>query len=504
MNAESILKDIEALPSPPAVAAKIIQEIRKDKASIGKLADIISVDPALTANLLKMANSSFYGLPYKIDSVERAVNVLGLEAVKNIALSFVIVKGFRRESVDGFNQDLFWRRSITSAVCADLIASKLKTDRDDTFVTALLMDIGVLIMYLVRPDGYLKVIDEKIISETTAVEAEKTVFGYDHQDAGGEVLKAWGIPESIYIAVACHHKVQDAPDGPQNKAEILMLADMTSSVYYGDNSAEKLRTLNMLLHDKLGMTESAVGAFIDSIAEKTVDILSSFDIDAGDLKPYSEMLCEAGEEAGKLSLTYEQLVMELRQEQRKTARLAAELKDTNEKLRRYANVDGLTGMYNHRYFQELLDKELERAERYSRNLSIIMMDIDHFRRINDSYGYPQGDTVLRAVAELFQQVIRKPDTAVRYGGEEFAVLVPETDIRGAVVLADRLRQIVERLEIKIDGHALKVTISAGITVYEPKRNLKDRVKMIEAANKALHYSKLTGRNKLSVVPLATN
>jgi len=133
-----------------------------------------------------------------------------------------------------------------------------------------------------------------------------------------------------------------------------------------------------------------------------------------------------------------------------------------------------------------------------------MIDIDHFRRINDSYGYPRGDIVLRAVAELFQQVIRKPDTAVRYGGEEFAVIVPETDIRGAIVLADRLRQIVERLEIKIDGHVVKVTISAGVTMYEPKKNLKDRMKMIEAANKALHFSKLTGRNKLSVVPLASN
>ncbi|RJQ50937.1 MAG: GGDEF domain-containing protein [Nitrospiraceae bacterium] len=504
MNTDSLLQNISSLPSLPAVAVKIIQEIRKDKSSIGKLADIISVDPALTAKMLKVANSSFYGLSRQVDSVERAINVLGLEAIKNIALSFVIVKGFKRDSVDEFNQELFWKRAVTAAVGAELMASKLKRKREDIFVTALLMDIGVLVMYLDRPDDYLTVINEKIISETASAATEKAVFGFDHQEAGSEILKAWGIPENIYMPISCHHKTQDAASDWRDTSEILMLSDMASSVYYGNRSTEKLRDLGRLLHDRLGMTGSDVNAFIDSIAEKTLEILTCFDIDAVDVKPYSEIMSEAAEEIGPLNMTYEQLAMELRQEKKKTGRLAAELKNSNEKLKMLANKDGLTGIYNHRFFQEFLDREVERAERYSRNLSLIIMDIDHFRKVNEAYGYNQGDLVLRALAELFQQVVRKPDIVVRYGGEEFAVVIPEADIRKAIIIAERLRKMVERLEIKIEGQAVKVTISAGLSMYEPQKNMKDKAKLVEAAGKALHYSKVTGRNKISVVPLAGN
>jgi diguanylate cyclase (GGDEF)-like protein len=504
MNADSLLKNISSLPSLPAIAVKIIQEIRKDKSSIGKLADIISVDPALTAKMLKVANSSFYGLSYKIDSVQGAINVLGLEAIKNIALSFVIVKGFKRDSVDAFNQELFWKRSVTAAVCAEMMASRLKANRDDIFVTALLMDIGVLVMYLGRPEEYLRVIDEKIISSTTIAEAEKGIFGFDHQEAGSEILRQWGIPENIYLPIACHHKIQDSPAGVRDTAEILMLSDIASSVYYGNKSTEKVNMLKRLLKDRLHATEGEVNAFIDSIAEKTVDILTSFDIDAVDVKPYSKIVHDALEEAGELNMTRDQLVMGLREERKKTERLSRELRNSNEKLRMLANKDGLTGIYNHRFFQELLDRELERAERYSRNLSLVMLDIDNFRKINEDHGYPQGDIVLRAVAELFQQLIRKPDTVVRYGGEEFAIVLPEADIRGAIALAERLRQMVERLEIKVEGHVVKVTVSAGITMYEPQKNIKSRARLIETAVTALHYSKMTGRNKLSVVPLSGN
>jgi len=496
----SLLGDIAALPSLPAIAVRIIQEIRKDKSSVNELADIISFDPALTAKVLKVANSSFYGLSYKVDSIGKAVNILGLETLKNIALSFIIVRGFKRNTVDEFNQELFWKRSITAAVCAELMASRLKKRHDETFVTALLMDIGVLVMYLGRPDDYLKVIDEKMISRAATSEVEKTVFGFDHQEVSCEILKKWEIPENIYVPIAYHHKMQDAPPEFRDTSEVLMLSDMASSVYYGKKNTEKLRMLNQLLQNKLNIKESDINNLVDSVAEKTVEILSTFDIDADNVKPISEIVRDAHEEIGHLKLSYEQLVLELKQEKTKSEHLARELKNANEKLRTLAFQDSLTGLYNHRYFQEILAKEMERAERYSRSLSLIMMDIDNFRKINDTYGHQQGDVVLCAIAGLLQQTIRRPDIASRYGGEEFAIILPEEDIRGAVVLAEKIRQMAERMEIKSDKHVVKITISTGITMYEPKKNKRNKMELIETANKALFYSKKTGRNKLSVVP----
>jgi diguanylate cyclase (GGDEF)-like protein len=496
----SLLVDVSKLPSLPAIAVKIIKEIRKNRSSVNELADIISFDPALTAKVLRVANSSFYGLSCKVDSIDRAVNILGLETLKNIALSFVIVRGFRRNSVDRFDQELFWKRSITAAVCSELMASRLKKRHDDAFVTALLMDIGVLVMYLSRPDDYLKVIDEKMISMERTADVEKIVFGVDHQEVGSIILKEWGIPENIYVPIAYHHRVQEALPEFIDTAEVLMLSDMASSIYYGQKNTEKLRTLNKLLQKKLDKTEADISKLIDSVAEKTVEVLSTFDIKPGDIKPISEIVQDAHQEIRSLGLSYDQLVLHLKQEKTKSEHLARELKRANEKLRAFDFHDSLTGIYNHRFFHEILDKEMERAERYSRSLSLIMIDIDNFREINDAYGHQQGDIVLCAVAELLQQSIRMPDTVSRYGGEEFAIILPEDDISGAVSLAERIRQMVERMEIKSNKQVVKITVSAGATMYDPIKNIKNKTKILETVEKALFYSKKTGRNKLSVVP----
>jgi diguanylate cyclase (GGDEF)-like protein len=495
---DSVTANVKNLPSLPTVALKIMQEIKKDTVSNNALAEIISYDPALTAKILKIANSSFYALSDGVESIDRAVQVLGQEALKNIALSFVIVKGLKRNNIDNFDHGLFWKRSITAAVSAEMLATRLNRKREDTFVIPLLMDIGVLVMYLSSPQEYLKVFDEKRVAGFTTVEAERAVFGYDHQELGSSILRKWKIPDNICLPIAFHHSPAESPADIRDLAEILQLADLASSVYHSDKSNEKIAELKVMLKEKMDIRDDEVGQFVDRIAEKTIEVLGSFEIDPGDMKPYSEILEEANAELGKMNLSYEQLVMQLKQEKSKVESLATDLKNANEKLRGLAFEDGLTGLFNRRYFQEHFEREISRVDRYSHLLSLIMMDIDHFKKINDTYGHQQGDIVLQSVANVLNDSIRRPDIAARYGGEEFALILPETDLKGALVLAERIRQFIEELEIKIDDQVLKVTISLGITSYDPAKGRKKKEEIIEAADSALYNSKNTGRNKLSI------
>ncbi len=495
----SLLQGVATLPSLPAIAMRIIQEVKKDNSSITELASIISVDPALTAKILKVANSSFYALPYKVESIEKAVNILGIAALKNIALSFVIVKGFKRNAVDDFNYEHYWKRSITAAVSAEMIASKLGMTREDTFVTPLLMDIGVFVMYLSRPDDYLGVINKKKISRLKTYEAEREVFGFDHMEVGSEILKEWGLPEDIYLPIAYHHKKDSCPPEISNIVEILSLADISSSIYHGNKSIEKFGELKSALQDKLKISEEEVYEFTDSIAEKTVEILRTFEMDPGDMKPYSLILEEANEELGKLNLSYEQLVMELKQAKEMAESFAVEAWEAKEQLKELAVKDSLTGLYNRRFYQDYLDREMPRVERYKHVLSLIMIDIDHFKIVNDTYGHPHGDEVLRVVAGIFIETVRKPDIVARYGGEEFVIVLPETDIKGAVVLAERLRKLVESQEIPFEDGSMKVTISLGVTTYNSINGKKSQEELMQSADKALYSSKQTGRNKLSIL-----
>lgn len=176
-----------------------------------------------------------------------------------------------------------------------------------------------------------------------------------------------------------------------------------------------------------------------------------------------------------------------------------ELKDANEKLRELALRDGLTGLYNHRYFQELLDKEMSRANRYKKPFSLLMLDLDHFKKINDQYGHPIGDIVLKKVSKEINNTIRVSDVTTRYGGEEFAIVLPETDLKGAALAAERIRKAVEHLEIEANGRRIDATISVGATCYHVSVGNRNKSEVLSAADDALYNSKNTGRNRISIV-----
>ena len=165
-----------------------------------------------------------------------------------------------------------------------------------------------------------------------------------------------------------------------------------------------------------------------------------------------------------------------------------------ERVRQMAYVDGLTGIFNRRYFEMKILEEIERASRYRHAMSVIMIDIDNFKKLNDEFGHLLGDEVLRQVGSLFASQVRKVDTACRYGGEEFAIIAPETSRAAAGVVAEKLRRVVECFPFA--GVARPVTISAGVAEYPMCGDSRDT--LVRAADEALYTAKQSGRNKVSV------
>lgn len=155
-----------------------------------------------------------------------------------------------------------------------------------------------------------------------------------------------------------------------------------------------------------------------------------------------------------------------------------------------ARRDGLTGLYNHRVFQESVRKEMDRFHRYNQSLSIIMVDIDHFKQFNDTYGHPVGDQVIRRVAAILARAPRTTDKVFRYGGEEFCLLLPQTQLPDAVLVAERIRRLVE--SDHQDG--LCVTVSLGVATAMTGESVQD---FIDRADKALYAAKSSGRNQVA-------
>ncbi|WP_020475585.1 diguanylate cyclase [Zavarzinella formosa] len=169
----------------------------------------------------------------------------------------------------------------------------------------------------------------------------------------------------------------------------------------------------------------------------------------------------------------------------------SEIEDTNAKLRKLATTDALTGVRNRAAFNERLSEEYDRAVRHQRPLSVLMMDVDHFKLFNDSFGHPAGDEVLRDVAASLQATVRTADIVARYGGEEFAVILPDADFAGAMVLAERCRRAIAMGTW--DKHP--VTMSVGVATLNP--NIKEASMLVRDADQALYRSKHAGRNRVS-------
>jgi len=165
--------------------------------------------------------------------------------------------------------------------------------------------------------------------------------------------------------------------------------------------------------------------------------------------------------------------------------------------RRLASTDGLTELYNHRTFQGRLAQEVDRANRYARPLSLVMIDVDDFKSYNDMYGHPQGDTALRELARLLREASRTSDIVARYGGEEFAIILPETDCENAQKIGDRLREQVELYPFPGEERLPRgaFTISVGVATHT-RTDTKEA--LLQSADAALYKAKRAGRNRVCV------
>jgi diguanylate cyclase (GGDEF)-like protein len=170
--------------------------------------------------------------------------------------------------------------------------------------------------------------------------------------------------------------------------------------------------------------------------------------------------------------------------------LLREVERKNAELEKMIITDGLTKLYNHQHLYDQLDNEVKKAKRYGRALSIIMFDIDDFKKVNDSYGHQVGDTVLVKIARELRESVRDVDMVGRYGGEEFLVILPETGLENAHLLADRIRQKISALKYGLDS---KITISGGVAELREDDDVQD---IVGSADKLLYRAKQAGKNRV--------
>jgi len=176
--------------------------------------------------------------------------------------------------------------------------------------------------------------------------------------------------------------------------------------------------------------------------------------------------------------------------------LQDELRDANKRLEALADTDGLTGLFNRRYFDALLLRELQRTARYKTPVGVVLLDIDHFKQVNDTFGHAMGDEVLRNVAKVVMAGVRVTDSVARYGGEEIVIVFTQTPIQGVSEVTERLRARLEQFEHVYDGNTVRRTASFGVGVFDGRGVPITPRELVERADRALYHAKRSGRNRV--------
>jgi diguanylate cyclase (GGDEF)-like protein len=469
------------LPSLPAVALEVIDLAQEPDLDVADLAETITTDPALAGKILRVANSSFYAQSRTISTVSQAIVLLGLNDVQSLALSFSLVDGLRAVRQGGFDHDAFWRRSLITGAASRLIARRIEHHHvEEVFLGGLLCRLGVLALSSTITERYEPLASEARDDYRNLLVLEKAALGFTHADAGECLAELWDLPASL-AAVMCHVDSPDlAPDEARrfvrmvaagdSAAEVLCTTDGDALARYRDRCAQWFE-----------IPESAADLLLTEIEEATRDVLQLFDLPADSLPPVAEILGRANEALAEFSFEMS----------REKARLEVE----NQALNERASTDALTGLANRRHLVEFAQEQISTAIRYRRPLSLLFLDLDRFKSVNDNFGHQAGDRILCAVSSTVRQTARGADLVARYGGDEFAVVMPVTTLEEAQFAAERIREAVERAEFTLDdGTRLALTLSAGIAGFDGEGD--DLDSMLNRADSGVHRAKVAGGNRV--------
>jgi diguanylate cyclase (GGDEF)-like protein len=482
---ESIFETSENLPTLPGIALRLLQAVQKQNPDIDEIGKILATDPPLSAKVLKIVNSSFYSLPSRITSVNHAINMLGINSVKNLALGFSLVNKFNSTLSKSLDPSLFWKDSLVGAIAVKLIGEKIiKSFSDDIFFLGLLQNIGFFTLSCCMPKQYDLVMVQFHKNTAQVHEVESQILGFNHMEIGEYLIKSWVLPETFYTPIGYHHypqRLKSARDDIHTLTKVLHLSSLYIELFnHSSDVGLQMATIEQRVK-AYGFDETIdIHEVGKAINQQASEVFPIFEIDFKDENEYAQLLETAKAELINLSTE----LMNNLSDQRQEINL----------LRQQVGLDSMTNLNNHQRFKELLQKEISRSDRYNNPLSIIFADIDHFKSINDTYGHIAGDRVIKIVAGCLKKELRESEHLARYGGEEFAVILPETEKEDAWMVAERLRKTIDSLRIAHGDGFIHPTMSFGIAPLKPGEKIS-LDESIRRADSALYNAKNQGRNQ---------
>ena len=485
-------KTLGNFPSPPGIAQEIIALAKDPEADIAAVTRAIGKDPALATKVLRTANSPLYAQRRRSENLRQALLVIGVDAVLTMCLSFSIAGTFRKTKSGTIDFTRYWRRSLLAALGSRCSGEELGLpNADDLFLAGLLQDIGVVALDRAQPGFYAQLAPGATHAERCAYERER--LGEDHAALGAWLLNSWNLPKALCEAVELSHGAHKTADGATQTpfAHCVALGGELATYFLAEDRRDGMRTICDRAQQVLGLRQEQVGRIIEKVTQLTAEVGPLFDTTLLSTDDAVTLMEEAQELLAERNVEALQEISALQTKASSAEARSIQLEDASRR-------DALTGVYNRGYLDRTLQTEFEAARSGQWPLCALFVDLDHFKKINDTFGHAAGDTVLRGAAETMKQTVRDRDLVARYGGEEFVILLPGIAPPDAKRLGERL---LEKLRTQVHcfgGKNVTVTASLGLAIDTPARPFANAAALIAAADAAVYAAKHAGRDRLVI------
>ncbi|WP_369937524.1 HDOD domain-containing protein [Xanthomonas tesorieronis] len=487
---EAILAHSRNLPSPPGIALRIIDLAQDPDVDLATTADTIAMDMALSARMLRIANSPLYASRRRIDNLGQALTMLGLNAALSLALGFSMVQSLRDGAGAGDLQERVWRRSVLSALASRLLGQAMGLRKQEELMLAgLLQDMGALALLHICHDDYAPLLREAGGSGSeTLVAMERERLGCDHAEVGAWLAQKWKLPAYLQRSIGHSPGSEQASD---TFGKCVLLSGSIADIWLSSDVDAARGVAMERAYRELQLDSRRFDEVIAGMAEALPVIGPIFDVRIAQPERIDAIISHARELM---------VLRNLRQIQEAT--LARHQADESEhrarRLAEQASRDALTGVYNRHQLDVLLNQQFDLASRHDWPLSIAFIDLDDFKKINDAHGHLIGDQVLRAFAQALQPLLRSSDTVARFGGEEFLVLLPNTSEEAALGVIQRiLLDIAQRPMVELQSGPLYISFSAGVATQGGRERFGTAQELLQAADDMLYSSKHGGRNRVT-------
>ena len=476
------------LPSPAGVAVRIIELAQDPETDIATAADVIAMDVALGARMMRIANSPLYASRRRIDNLGQALTMLGLHATLQLALGFSLANVLDGNGRNPKLLERLWRRSALCALASRFLGMGCGVRRGEELMLAgLLQDIGILALLQARPETYPALL-ESAADNNDLLMRERALLDCSHADVGAHLSEQWQLPRYLTETII-------ASEPPGEPADLFQrcvaLSGCIADIWLADDADAVRSHALQQVHHQLGMDSQGFELVLQRIDQSLPDLCALLDV-AVPCSARMRQLLDHADELKELRNLREMQDLAATRQRAEAFELQAR------QLSEQAHLDSLTGVLNRRQMEATLQLEFSRAVQRDRPLSLAFIDLDDFKKINDTHGHLVGDQVLKSFATHLQEQLRGSDTVARFGGEEFVVLFPDTDEQVALAVVRRALLTISNTPMAtIHDTPLHVTFSAGVAThggYERFINVQD---LLKAADDVLYRSKSLGRNRVN-------